>query len=119
MPKFFLFPAAKPSLWRIAAASIAYGFAGWILGRNMFSAPIFGAFVLLLAALGTGVFLARYGFLVIERTAAGYLRQDQYPEFAERGSPSSTEISPKVSPGPRRDVCPSAGTTSAVPSRTR
>jgi hypothetical protein len=87
MPRFFLFPAAKPSLWRIAAASAAYGLAGWIFGRNMFSSPVFGSLCLLLVFLGTAVFLARYGFLVIERTAAGYLRQDQYPEFAEQGSP--------------------------------
>jgi hypothetical protein len=88
MPKFFLFPAAKPSLWRIAAASLAYGIAGWIFGRSMFSAPLFGVLVLLAVALGSAVFLSRYGFLVIERTAAGYLRQDQYPEFAEQGSPN-------------------------------
>jgi hypothetical protein len=87
MPKFFLFPAAKPSLVRIATTALAYGFAGWILGRNLFTSPFFGFLILLLAALGTAVFLARYGFLVIERTAAGYLRQDQYPEFAEQGSP--------------------------------
>jgi hypothetical protein len=33
------------------------------------------------------VFIARYGFLVIERTAAGYLHPSQYPEFGEQGSP--------------------------------
>lgn len=88
MPKFFLFPAAKPSLWRITAASVAYGIAGWIFGRNMFTAPILGFLVLLVVMIGSAVFLARYGFLVIERTAAGYLRQDQYPEFAEQGSPN-------------------------------
>jgi hypothetical protein len=87
MPKFFLFPAAKPSLLRIAAAAIAYGLAGWFFGRNMFTSPLFGSLLLLAVGIGTSVFLARYGFLVIERTAAGYLRQDQYPEYAERGSP--------------------------------
>jgi hypothetical protein len=87
MPKFFLFPAAKPSLLRIVGASIAYAVAGWVFGRNMFTAPILGSLLLIVVTLATAVFLARYGFLVIERTAAGYLRQDQYPEFAERGSP--------------------------------
>jgi len=87
MPRFFQFPAAKPSLWRIAAASAVYAVAGWIFGRYMFSAPVLASLVLLAAAIGTAVFLARHGFLVIERTAAGYLRQDQYPEFAEQGSP--------------------------------
>ena len=87
MPKFFLFPAAKPSLWRIAAASIAYAIAGWVFGRSVFTSPVFGSLVLLAVMLGTAVFLSRYGFLVIERTAAGYLRQDQYPEFAEQSSP--------------------------------
>ena len=87
MPKFFLFPAAKHSLWRIAAASLAYGVAGWVFGRNMFTAPVFGSLFMLIVMLATGVFLARYGFLVIERTAAGYLRQEQYPEYAEQGSP--------------------------------
>lgn len=87
MPKFFAFPAAKPSLIRILAASVAYAIAGWIFGRNVVSAPVFGTLFLLVVFLGTAVFLARYGFLVIERTAAGYLRPDQYPEFAEQGSP--------------------------------
>lgn len=87
MPRFFLFPTAKQSLLRIGGASVAYGIAGWIFGRNMFSSPVFGTLFLLLVVLATAVFLARYGFLVIERTAAGYLRQDQYPEFAEQGSP--------------------------------
>ncbi|HUL66058.1 MAG TPA: hypothetical protein VLW55_15745, partial [Burkholderiaceae bacterium] len=87
MPKFFLFPAAKPSLWRITAASIAYGIAGWVFGRNVLTSPLLGSLLLLAVMLGTAVFLSRYGFLVIERTAAGYLRQDQYPEFAEQGSP--------------------------------
>jgi hypothetical protein len=87
MPKFFAFPAAKPALIRILAASLAYGIAGWIFGRNLLSAPFFGTLVLLVVFLGTAVFLARYGFLIIERTAAGYLRPDQYPEFAEQGSP--------------------------------
>jgi hypothetical protein len=87
MPKFFLFPAAKHSLWRIAAWSFAYGIAGWVFGRNMLTSPVFGSLFMLVVMLATGVFLARYGFLVIERTAAGYLRQDQYPDYAEQGSP--------------------------------
>lgn len=87
MPKFFLFPAAKHSLWRIGAASVAYAVAGWVFGRNMMGAPVFGSLFMLGVMLATGVFLARYGFLVIERSAAGYLHQDQYPEFAEQGSP--------------------------------
>jgi len=88
MPKLFLFPAAKPSLWRIGAASLAYGIAGWIFGRSMFTSPLLGVVLLLAVALGSAVFLSRYGFLIIERTAAGYLRQDQYPDFAEEGSPN-------------------------------
>jgi hypothetical protein len=87
MPKFFLFPAAKASLTRIVGASVVYGIAGWIFGRSMLTSPVFGSLILLVAIAGTAVFLARYGFLVIERTAAGYLRQDQYPEFAQDGSP--------------------------------
>jgi hypothetical protein len=87
MPKFFLFPAAKHSLWRILAASLAYAIAGWVFGRSLLSAPVFGVLFMFGVLLATGVFLARYGFLVIERTAAGYLHQDQYPEFAEAGSP--------------------------------
>lgn len=87
MPKFFLFPAAKPSLLRLVATSFAFGIAGWILGRSLFTSPFFGLLILLLVGLGTAVFLARYGFLVIERTAAGYLRPEHYPEFAEQGSP--------------------------------
>lgn len=87
MPKFFLFPAAKPSLVRITGAAVAYAVAGWIFGRNILTSPLLGSVLLLAVFLITAVFMARYGFLVIERTAAGYLRQDQYPEFAEQGSP--------------------------------
>jgi len=87
MPKLFRFPAAKDSLWRIAAVSVAYGIAGWFLGGSASGGSLMGALLMLIVVFGTGMFLARYGFLVIERTAAGYLRQDQYPEFGEQGSP--------------------------------
>ncbi len=87
MPKFFLFPAAKHSLWRILAASVIYAIGAWVLVASLRTSPGIGWLVMFATAIATGVFLARYGFLVIERTAAGYLRQDQYPEFGEQGSP--------------------------------
>jgi hypothetical protein len=87
MPKFFAFPAARPALLRIAAAALAYGVAGWIFGRSLLGSPLFATLVLLVVFVATAVFIARYGFLVIERTAAGYLHPAQYPEFGEQGSP--------------------------------
>lgn len=86
MPKFFLFPLAVHSLWRIAAVSVLYAVAGYVFGRSLFSSPVSGGFLMFIVAMATSVFLSLYGFLVIERTAAGFLRQDQYPEFGERGS---------------------------------
>ncbi|MCS7101015.1 MAG: hypothetical protein NZL99_04875 [Burkholderiaceae bacterium] len=87
MRKFFRFPAYRPVLLRIAVAALAYAAAGWLFGRNLLGAPLFGTTVLLATTFGVWVFMARYGFLVIERTAAGYLYPDQYPPLAEQGSP--------------------------------
>jgi hypothetical protein len=87
MPKFFLFPAARAPMIRIAVGGLAYGIAGWVFGRNLFTSPAFGTLFLFAVLLAVSVFIARYGFLVIERTAAGYLHPSQYPEFGEQGSP--------------------------------
>lgn len=87
MPKFFLFPAARAPMIRIAVGGLAYGIAGWVFGRNLFTSPAFGTLFLFAALLAVSVYIARYGFLVIERTAAGYLHPSQYPEFGEQGSP--------------------------------
>lgn len=83
MPKFFLFPAHRAALARIGGAALAYGIAGWIFGRSLPTAPLFGALALLAVTVIAWGFIARYGFLVIERTAAGYLHPDQYPPLAE------------------------------------
>lgn len=87
MPKFFLFPTHKAALVRIGGAALAYGIAGWIFGRSLLTAPLAGSLLVLAVTAVAWVFIARYGFLVIERTAAGYLHPNQYPEFAEPGSP--------------------------------
>ncbi|MEW5880246.1 MAG: hypothetical protein AB1761_07350 [Pseudomonadota bacterium] len=87
MPKFFVFPAARAPMIRIAVGGLACGIAGWVFGRNVFTSPAFGTLFLFAVLLAVSVFIARYGFLVIERTAAGYLHPRQYPEFGERGSP--------------------------------
>lgn len=87
MPKFFLFPAARAPMIRIAGSAVALAVAGWVFGRNLFGAPALGTLFLFAVLLAVTVFIARYGFLVIERTAAGYLHPSQYPEFGERGSP--------------------------------
>ncbi|HXF47155.1 MAG TPA: hypothetical protein VNK91_13650, partial [Burkholderiaceae bacterium] len=47
MPKFFLFPAHRAALARIGGAALAYGIAGWIFGRSLPTAPLFGALALL------------------------------------------------------------------------
>lgn len=87
MPKFFLFPAARAPMIRIAVGGLAYGVGGWVFGRNLFTSPAFATLFLFAVLLAVSVFIARYGFLVIERTAAGYLHPSQYPEFGEQGSP--------------------------------
>ncbi len=87
MPKFFLFPAARAPLIRIAGSAVALAVAGWVFGRNLFAAPGFATLFLLAVLLAATVFIARYGFLVIERTAAGYLHPSQYPALGAQGSP--------------------------------
>ncbi|MFN3564754.1 MAG: tetratricopeptide repeat protein [Burkholderiaceae bacterium] len=87
MPKFFVFPAARAPMIRIVGGGVACGIAGWVFGRNLFTSPAFGTLFLFAVLLAVSVFVARYGFLVIERTAAGYLHPSQYPEFGEQGSP--------------------------------
>ncbi|HEU0204178.1 MAG TPA: hypothetical protein VFR86_27525 [Burkholderiaceae bacterium] len=87
MPRFFVFPAYTAPLLRIAVLALIVALAGWNFGRGLFTAPLSGGLLLAAAYFATAVVLARYGFLIIERTAAGYLHPSQYPEFAERGSP--------------------------------
>lgn len=87
MPKFFVFPAARAPMIRIAVGGLAYAIAGWVFGRNLFTSPALATLFLFAVLLAVSVFIARYGFLVIERTAAGYLHPSQYPELGERGSP--------------------------------
>jgi hypothetical protein len=87
MPKFFLFPAHKSVLARIGGAALAYGIAGWVFGRSLMTAPLAGSLMLMAVTVAAWVFIARYGFLVIERTASGYLHPDQYPPLADKGSP--------------------------------
>jgi hypothetical protein len=77
MPKFFLFPLQTAALTRVAA-----------VGGLVAAAVATEAWVLIVAAaLVSLVFIARFGFVVIERTAQGFLRVADYPKHFEQGSP--------------------------------
>jgi hypothetical protein len=69
MPQFFRFPAYRGPLLRnlIVSAALAVAMAA----QAWFAASLF--------ALGAGIYLAHYGFVIIERIAQGFLQPDQFP----------------------------------------
>ncbi len=69
MPQFFRFPAYRAPLARNLALSLA------IAGALAIQSPLITALV---ASIGT-IYLAHYGFVVIERVAQGYLNPDHFP----------------------------------------
>lgn len=77
MPHLFRFPAYSDPLLRNLAATAAIAAAVWTEAWLL----------VLIAALVSTVIIARYGFLVIERTSQGYLKPSDYPKTFEQGSP--------------------------------
>lgn len=77
MPKFFLYPMQSGALLRVLGA-----------GALVAGAVATKSFVLIVpAVLVALVFISRFGFLVIERTAQGFLRVADWPKHFEQGSP--------------------------------
>lgn len=77
MPRFFLFPLQPPALMRVLGVAA-------LVGGSVAS----GVWLLIVpAVLVALVFISRFGFLVIERSAQGFLRVADYPGHFEQGSP--------------------------------
>lgn len=75
MPQFFRFPAYRSPLARNLVLSLA------IAGAVALRSPLATSLVALAAA----IYLAHYGFIVIERVAQGYLHPDQFPALKAAG----------------------------------
>jgi len=80
MPRLFLFPLQRPPLLRNLGASALFTLVVWLGLPELGSAPLRWWLLIFLAWVGTSLFIARFGFLVIERSAAGYLDTRGYPE---------------------------------------
>lgn len=79
MPRMFLFPMQRPPLVRNIAATILFSLVVWVGLPEMQQSPMRWMLLIGLCWIGTSLFIARFGFLVIERTAAGYLDSRSYP----------------------------------------
>jgi hypothetical protein len=79
MPRFFAFPAYLGPLLRNLAASAACSLAFWAAARSLSDTPLRALAIVALAWSAASFAVARYGMVVIERSAAGYLHPGRYP----------------------------------------
>ncbi len=79
MPRMFLFPLQRPPLLRNFAATALFSLVVWVGIPELQRSPLRWLLLIGLCWIGTALFIARFGFLVIERTAAGYLDSRRYP----------------------------------------
>jgi hypothetical protein len=84
MPRLFLFPLQRAPLVRIVLASVASVLAVSLLAGQFAAAPWRTLLLLLLAGTAANLYVAQFAFLVIERTASGYLDSRSYPRSGER-----------------------------------
>ena len=77
MPQFFRFPAYRAPLLRNLVLSLVLAAAIALLGSVLASA----------VALAATLYLTYYGFVVIERSAQGFLSPNDYPESLEPAGP--------------------------------
>jgi tetratricopeptide (TPR) repeat protein len=86
MPQLFLFPLRRAPLVRNLVVAAAMALLAWRTVPALATSPLAASLVLGLASLVAGLVIARYGFMVIERSAAGYLDPRRYPSHLEPGS---------------------------------
>ncbi|HXY06034.1 MAG TPA: hypothetical protein VEI05_05795 [Burkholderiaceae bacterium] len=79
MPRFFLFPLQRAPLTRNVVAAVGFCVVAWFAYPALVTAPLRAGLTLLLAWCAAALFIAHYAFLVIERTAFGYLDSRIYP----------------------------------------
>ncbi len=84
MPRMFLFPLQRAPALRIGGATVFVGVAAWFAFPGFSAAPLRSFLLLFLAMCGGSLFVAQFAFLVIERSAFGYLDTGSYPQTGER-----------------------------------
>ncbi len=80
MPQLFLFPLQRAPLLRNLGATIAFTLVLWVGTAQYAGAPFRWGLTIFLAGAGAFLYTARYAFLVVERSAAGYLDSRGYPQ---------------------------------------
>jgi len=79
MPRLFLFPLQGAPLKRIVIAAVGFCIVAWFQYPGLFTSPLRAGITLILGWCAATLFVAHYAFLVIERTAFGYLDSRSYP----------------------------------------
>jgi len=85
MPHLFLFPLRRAPLVRILVATAVFCAAVWYAQPRLASAPLFSRLLLACAWCASTLYISQYAFIVIERSASGYLDTRSYP--ALEGAP--------------------------------
>jgi len=79
MPRMFLFPLQRAPLVRNVGAAVGFCVVAWFAYPALATSPVRASLTLLLAWCAFSLFIAHYAFLVMERTASGYLDSRAYP----------------------------------------
>lgn len=79
MPRLFLFPLQPAPLTRNIIAAVGFCVVAWFAYPALASAPMRAGLTMVLGWAAATFFIAHYAFLVIERTAFGYLDSRSYP----------------------------------------
>ncbi|HXY22090.1 MAG TPA: hypothetical protein VEI29_05365 [Burkholderiaceae bacterium] len=79
MPRLFLFPLQPAPLSRNVIATVGFCVVAWFTYPALTTAPLRAGLTMVLAWAAAAFFIAHYAFLVIERTAFGYLDSRSYP----------------------------------------
>jgi len=83
MPQLFLFPLQRPPLLRNVFSTLLFCVVTLVIYPQMAAAPGRTKFLLFLAWCALSLYIARFAFLVIERSASGYLDTRAYPKTEE------------------------------------
>ena len=79
MPRLFLFPLQPAPLMRNVIAAVGFCVVAWFTYPALATAPLRAGLTMVLGWAVASFFIAHYAFLVIERTAFGYLDSRRYP----------------------------------------
>jgi hypothetical protein len=79
MPTLFLFPLYTPALVRCVAYAVLLALLARLCLSKLLTAPLSATLLFMLGNLALSLAITRYGFLVVDRTAKGWLDPRQYP----------------------------------------